>query len=279
MFKNLMLAQLCVASIVCLMAGSTAAAKAPYQLTGHFTQGGLLVGKTQPGARVSQDGHPLRVSESGDFLLGFGRDAKNTSTLKVVLASGEVFDETLKVAARDYKIQRIDGLPRSKVSPRKPELIQRIRKERATIAAARKTNAPRVDFLSGFVWPVKGRLSGVYGSQRILNGKPRRPHFGLDIAAPVGTPLLAPADGRITLAYPDMFLNGSIILLDHGHGLVSAFLHLHKLHVEAGQQVKQGQLIAEVGKSGRVTGPHLHWQIYLHKQMIDPQLLLPVMQE
>ena len=147
------------------------------------------------------------------------------------------------------------------------------------IRKARQRDDPRTDFLSGWMWPVSGPISGVYGSQRVLNGEPRRPHYGVDIAAPVGTPVRAPADGLVTLSHPDMFFSGVTLVLDHGHNLSSSFLHLNKSLVKTGDRVKRGDVIAEVGKSGRVTGAHLDWRMNYQAERIDPELLVPPMPE
>ncbi|MDP6175772.1 MAG: M23 family metallopeptidase, partial [Rhodospirillales bacterium] len=153
--------------------------------------------------------------------------------------------------------------------------LERIRREKSLLAAARSVRSAQPLFLSGFAWPAKGRISGVYGSRRILNGKPRRPHFGLDLAAPEGTAVLAPADGVVRFAHPGMFFNGKTIILDHGLGLSTAYLHLSAVLVEPGQAVKKGQIIAKVGATGRVTGAHLHWGLRLGATELDPQLLVP----
>jgi murein DD-endopeptidase MepM/ murein hydrolase activator NlpD len=187
-------------------------------------------------------------------LLGFSRDAPATSELRIEGPDGSVTRETLAVAERDYRIQRIDGLPPSKVNPRKPEEIARIRKDSADVGRARARDDDRQDWGQGFIWPVQGPITGVYGSQRVLNGEPRRPHFGIDIAAPTGTPVYAPAGGIVTLVVPDMFFSGGTMIIDHGHKLSSTFLHLHKMHVAVGDRVEQGDLVAEVGATGRVTG-------------------------
>ncbi len=243
---------------------------------GKFVQGGLVTGLTQPGARVTFDGRTLRVSDDGVFLLGFSRDAKPESTLEIVFPDGRKSERRLKIARRDYKIQRIDGLPPRKVTP-KAEDLKRIRKEYALIKAARRRDDPRTDFLRGFIWPAEGRISGVYGSQRILNGEPRTPHFGVDVAAPVGTPVVAPAAGVVTLVHPDMFFSGGTLIIDHGHGLSSSFLHLSEVLVKEGQRVEQGEPIARIGATGRVTGAHLDWRMNLFDARIDPQLLVGAM--
>ncbi|MCP3665547.1 MAG: M23 family metallopeptidase [Gammaproteobacteria bacterium] len=259
---------------LCCLGGAPQAAN--LLLEGSLVQGGMLVGKTSPGASVMVDGEPVRVSGQGLFLVGFGRDHSGKSEIQVKLFDGSKIRRSVQVARRDYKIQRIEGLPKRKVSPKKEDLV-RIRRESAQARHARERNDPRTDFSSGWIWPVEGPISGVYGSQRILNGQPRRPHFGVDIAMPVGTPVVAPADGVVTLAHSGMFFSGQTLILDHGHRLSSSFLHLSKIRVKEGQQVKRGEVIAEVGKSGRVTGAHLDWRMNLGKHRIDPQLLVPPM--
>jgi len=273
--------QWCLVSILLtgLLSAVAGAAERPYTLSGELVQGGLVYGKAPPGSQVSQDGQALRVSDQGDFLLGFTRDAPATSQLRIERPDGKVEERSLQVAAREYRVQRIDGLPKSKVTPRSPEDLARIRRDAVAVGKARKRDDDRQDFLGGFVWPVTGPISGVYGSQRILNGEPRRPHFGVDVAAPVGTPVRAPAAGIVTLAEPDLFFSGGTLIIDHGHKLTSSFLHLHKLHVKVGDRVEQGDLIAEVGATGRVTGAHLDWRMNLRDRRIDPELLVPPMPE
>ena len=247
-------------------------------LQGTFTQGGMATGQVEPGDRVKVDGEPVRVSEQGVFILGFGRDAPLETNISVLRDGREVETRTLRIAKREYDIQRIDNLPKSKVTPPQQDW-ERIKRETALVKAARRLDDPRTDFLAGFIWPVKGRISGVYGSQRILNGNPRRPHFGIDVAAPVGTQVVAPAGGVVTLAYPDMFFSGGTLIIDHGHQLSSSFLHLSKILVKEGDRVEQGDVIAEVGATGRVTGAHLDWRMNLRSARIDPELLVPSMSE
>ncbi|MGB5468463.1 MAG: M23 family metallopeptidase [Sedimenticolaceae bacterium] len=252
-------------------------ADVPYRLSGEAIQGGLMVGSTTPGSRVWQDDQPVRVSPQGNFLVGFTRDAPANSALRIGLPNGMVVNETLQVAEREYRIQRIDGLPERKVTPRSPEDLARIRRDAVAVKKARALDDDRQDFLTGFAWPVLGPITGVYGSQRVLNGEPRRPHFGVDVAAPVGTPVRAPAPGVVTLAEPDMFFSGGTLIIDHGHRLTSSFLHLHKLHAAVGERVEQGEIVAEVGATGRVTGAHLDWRMNLRDRRIDPELLVPPM--
>ncbi len=256
-----------------LMMMGTLVCSAAVELQGSFTQGGLVFGKTMPGAQVQHDGEKVPVSPDGDFVIGFSREASETSELRVRLPDGGQERRQLQIAKREYDIQRIDGLPERKVTPKKEDQT-RIETDRAAVKRARARLDQRIDFLQGFEWPAKGRITGVYGSQRILNGKPKWPHYGVDIAGPVGKPVHAPADGIVTLAHPDMFYSGATLIMDHGHGLSSTFLHLHKILVREGQRVRKGQIVAEMGASGRVTGPHLDWRMNLRGKRVDPQLLV-----
>lgn len=244
---------------------------AALELKGAFTQGGLVVGRAAPGARVTLDGRPIRVSPEGLFVLGFGRDHKPTATLVV---DGETRE--LAIAPRQYDVQRVDGLPPATVVPDEAQLA-RIKAEAARLRAARREESALTAFVGPFIWPVEGRISGVFGSQRILNGEPRQPHLGVDVAAPVGAPVRAPAAGRVALAEPDLFLTGGTILLDHGHGVSSVFAHLSRLDVKAGDEVRQGQPIGAVGATGRATAPHLHWGMSWFDERLDPALLVPPM--
>jgi murein DD-endopeptidase MepM/ murein hydrolase activator NlpD len=246
-------------------------------LDGNRVQGGLMVGKTEPSTEVLFEGKSIRVSPAGDFIIGFTRDAGPTAVLELRYADGSVRKEALSVARRDYDIQRIDGLPPKMVTP-PPEVLDRIKRENQLIKAARDRDTAAEYFLKGWIWPAKGRISGVYGSQRILNGEPRQPHYGVDIAAPVGTPVVAPSEGVVTLVAKDLYYTGGTILIDHGHGLSSAFLHMHDVTVKKGQTVRQGQKIGTIGKSGRASGPHLDWRINLFDARIDPALLVPRME-
>lgn len=252
---------------------------ADFRLEGDAVQGGLMIGYAPWSDKVTLDDRPIPIS-GGYFLLAFDRDAGPSSKLVVHgkrLRPEEVrqvpFIMSLRVEKRDYDIQRIDGLPRRKVTPH-PEDLMRIRTEGRLMRDARSGKTLRLGFLSGFVWPARGRISGVYGSQRILNGKPRRPHFGVDIAAPTGTPVIAPADGQVTLVHPDMFFNGKSIVMDHGLGLTTVYIHLSETSVQPGQLVKRGDVIGRIGATGRATGPHLHWGARVRNIEIDPALLV-----
>lgn len=243
------------------------------ELEGEPKQGALMIGRTEPGTIVKFNGDGVRVSKEGVFLLGFGRDAPEKARLDAQFPDGSTVRRELLVAQRAYDIQRIDGLPPRKVTPSEEDMV-RIREEYALVRKARNRDDARQDFLGGFRWPAKGRISGVYGSQRILNGVPKRPHFGVDIAAPVGTIVRAPADGVVTLTHDDMFFSGGTLIVDHGHGLSSTFIHLNAILVEEGDRVRQGDPIAEIGATGRVTGAHLDWRMNLLGDRLDPQLLV-----
>lgn len=243
-------------------------------LEGNFIQGGLVRGRTDPKAVVELDGRRISVSPDGIFIIGFTRDAPAKATLKLRLADGTEEVQVLEIAQRQYDIQRLDGLPDKYVTP-PPEVLARIAADNAKIGAVKKLDTPETWFESGWIWPAEGRISGVYGSQRILNGEPRQPHYGVDMAGPVGTPVIAPADGRVVLAETDMYYTGGTIFLDHGHGLMSAFLHMSAVDVKVGQFIRRGERLGAVGATGRVTGPHLDWRMNLFDVRIDPQLLVP----
>jgi murein DD-endopeptidase MepM/ murein hydrolase activator NlpD len=263
-------------ALSCLVSTTLPGATAGVELSGPATQGGLLVGRAPDASSVEFEGRELRLAEDGVFLVGFGRDADPAAELVITHGDGRVERRLIEVAPREYRIQHIDGLPREKVTP--PEaVLARIREEGARVAAARAVDDPRTDFRDGFVWPLTGRISGVYGSQRVLNGEPRRPHFGVDVAAPTGTPVVAPADAVVRLAEDDLYFSGGTLIMDHGHGLTSTFIHLSKILVEPGQRVSQGEVVAEVGATGRATGPHLDWRMNLFDARLDPQLLVPPM--
>ncbi len=253
---------------------------AALKLSGEQSQGGLLRGQAKPGSRVYLDGDPVRVTDAGRFLIGFDRDAEPQMTLRVEHPDGSTTKRQLQIRQRDYDIQRIDGLPDRKVSPSEEDL-ERIRRENERIEAAR-ARARRNDELylnNAFSWPLSGRISGVYGSQRILNGEPRRPHYGLDIAADKGTPVKAPAAGVVAFTHPGMYFNGATVILDHGFGLTSTYIHLSRIEVQQGDWIDQGQTLGRVGASGRATGPHLHWGITWLDKHIDPRLLVGAMPE
>ena len=263
-----------LAAILIVLGGSVAAEAGDPRLDGSLIQGGLVIGQVEAGSSVTVDGRPVRVSGDGYFLLGFGRDAAPAVRLRVTRPDGSTIDRILDVKRRKYDVQRIDGLPPRKVTP-KPEDLRRIRADGAAIAAVRKRDSAKPYFLSGFAWPVEGRISGVFGSQRILGGKPRSPHSGLDVAVPRGTPVGAMADGMVALVHADMFYTGMTVMIDHGHGLSSVYAHMDAVQVEVGQWIGLGEPIGRVGSTGRATGPHLHWGVSLFSVKLDPALLVP----
>lgn len=247
-------------------------------LQGNFIQGGLVLGKVAPGSRVEFNQRPLSLDEQGYFVFGFDRDAKSGDTLKVISPDGEETQKSLDVAARDYDIQYIEGVQKKHVTP-DPKDLQRIRADNRAVKKARDKRFQRSDFRAGFQWPLLGPITGVFGSQRVYNGQPRRPHYGVDVSAKVGTLVYAPAGGVVTLAHPDMFFSGGTLIIDHGHGLSSTFLHLSEILVKPGMEIKQGQVIAKVGATGRATGPHLDWRMNWYERRVDPQLLVGPMPE
>ncbi len=249
-----------------------AMAAAALELSGPLVQGALIQGRVAPGTSVVFNDRPLRVSGEGIFVFGLGRDAPAEAVLQVTHADGRRERRRLAVRQRDYEIQRIDGLPPRKVTPPAAQL-ERIRAEARLAREARRRDDPRTDFLAGFQWPVEGPVTGVYGSQRILNGEARRPHYGVDIAAPVGTRVRAPASGVVSLVHEDMFFSGGTLIIDHGHGVSSTFLHLERILVAQGERVRQGEAIAEVGATGRVTGAHLDWRMNHLTERLDPVLV------
>lgn len=259
--------------VLLLLLLAPAAGASEVTLEGDFTQGGLVIGQAPSGAAVEFEGRKLRISETGRFIFAFGRDEPAQASLRVTYADGRSEERTLSVAKRAYAIQRIDGLPESKVSPPE-EVWARIKRENAVIAELRKHDRADPDFESGFVWPAIGPISGVYGSQRVLNGKPKRPHYGVDVAAAEGTPVRAPADGVVVLAEADLYYTGGTVILDHGHGLSSAFLHMKDVIAKVGDRLRQGDVLGTLGGTGRATGPHLDWRMNWFKRRIDPQLLV-----
>lgn len=243
------------------------------ELRGQWQQGGVIIGKVSVGTQVEYAGRKLHVSPSGEFVIGLGRDAKPSATLRIVHADGSVQEQEFAVKQRKYAIQQVTGVPQRTVEP-DPEQIERAQREAQMAADARKGDLPLDFFAQPFQWPLLGPITGVYGSQRIYNGVPNSPHYGVDIAKPVGTLVKAPAGGIVTLVHPDMFFSGGTLIIDHGHGLSSTFIHLSEILVKKGDEIHQGQAIAKVGKTGRATGPHLDWRMNWFEERVDPQLLV-----
>lgn len=243
-------------------------------LAGGFAQGGLVFGKTLPGAKVTLDGEDVMVGDDGLFVVGFGRDAALKSSLTVTLPGGAIESIDLALEDRDFPTERIDGLDQSKVSEFTEAQLKKIAADTELKKAARADTQKAAGWLNGFDWPVKGRISGVFGSQRILNGEPKTPHSGMDVAAPAGAPIHAPADGIVRLAESDMYFEGGLVFIDHGHWLESALMHMSRIDVAPGQAVKKGDVIGAVGATGRATGPHMHWSVRWAGELVDPQLLV-----
>jgi len=261
--------------IVCLLATILLVLAMPLQalsLHGQLQQGGMVIGQTQTDVQVTLDGQSVRVSKNGHFVIGFGRLQPENALLSLRYPDGRTLKKHLTIRQRRFAIQRINGLPEKKVSP-PPALKKRIHAEALQVKAARAYDSELPWFSQPFIWPLKGPITGVYGSQRILNGKPRWPHYGVDVAAPKGTIVRATAAGIVRLAHPDMYLSGATLIIDHGLGVSSSYLHLSKILVQVGQRVKQGQAVAKVGASGRVTGPHLDWRVNWFKTRLDAALV------
>jgi murein DD-endopeptidase MepM/ murein hydrolase activator NlpD len=241
-------------------------------LTGALSQGGFARGEAPPGTRLVLDGNPVRVAPDGKFILGFSRDAPAAMSLVAIFPDGRSTTQEIKLEPRDYDVQRINGLPPLMVTP-DSTLMTRIKAELAKIRGARATDSDALAFETPLEWPVTGPISGVYGSQRILNGEPRAPHLGVDIAAPSGTPIKAAAAGTVTLAEPDLYFTGGTVIIDHGYGLSSIYQHMSRLDVTVGDAVQQDDVIGAIGATGRVTGAHLHWGVNWYQTAIDPQLV------
>ena len=241
-------------------------------LNGKFTQGALLRGQAPAGAKVTLNGETVQTNKDGKFVVGFEREAPLQQTLVVKLDNGQKWQRDITLEKREYNIQRIDGLEQKMVSP-PAEVTARIKQDNINVANARSGNTDLDALFTRFEWPAKGVISGVYGSQRILNGVPKWPHYGLDIANETGTPVYAPVDGVVTMAN-DLYYSGNTLILDHGMRVFSTFLHMDTITVEVGETVKQGEQIGTIGSTGRSTGPHLDWRINLGNTRLDPQTII-----
>ena len=245
------------------------------EFLGNFKQGSFILGKTDPNSKVFIDDRKVRVSNDGYFAFGLDRDRKNNVLIKIINKKETKLIEK-KVFKRKYKIQRIDGLPPKQVTP-PPEVFDRIKMDNKLIGKARAINSKLVFFKDKFIYPIdKYIITGVYGSQRILNGKPRRPHYGIDFHAPEGTPVKAMMDGNVTLAENDMYFTGGTLIFDHGHGVSTLFMHLKDINVKVGQRVKQGEIVGTLGQSGRATGPHLDIRLNWYGTRLDPNSVLNI---
>jgi murein DD-endopeptidase MepM/ murein hydrolase activator NlpD len=250
---------------------SAPSAPAPLVLEGTIQQGGLVRGRVPDGTvEMKLDGKPVPLAADGSFLIGFDRDSQATARIERRLASGNIVAQTLQVAPRQWRIEHVNVARR----PGGPtaEYLKLRETELARIAAARSVNVQSDGWRQRFIWPTTGRISGRFGSQRVYRGEPASFHSGVDVAPGAGAPVVAPADGVVVLAGPPAFsLEGNLLIIDHGMGLNSAFLHLASQAVRQGQRVRQGQLVGTVGATGRATGPHLHWSMKWQDARIDPQ--------
>ena len=264
-----------VAILVALSANAAHAADDPFPAA--VQQGSLVVGKVEPGSTVRYAGRDLRVSPGGDVTFGIGRDELGPVSVSVRQPGRAARTIRINVTSRDWPVERVVGVPPKTVEP-PPAVAERIKREQARVSATRMRDDARADFAAGFIWPTRGRISGRFGNHRIyvVDGRdvPRPPHSGMDIAVPEGTPIKAPAAGIVSFADPALYLTGGTLLLDHGHGVSSNFLHLSRIDVKVGQRVAQGEVIGAAGKTGRATGPHLHWGLNWFDVRLDP-LLLP----
>ena len=243
------------------------------EFIGKFNQGSFILGKTNPKAKVKIDNKDVMVTNEGYFAFGIGRDRKNDITIRIIKdQKKEIIIK--KVFKRKYKIQRIDGLPEKKVTPPK-EVYERIKRENKLIGEARSIESDLTFFTKKFINPLdKAIVTGVYGSQRILNGKPKWPHYGIDFAAKEGTNIKAMLGGTATMVEPDLFYTGGTLIFDHGHGISTLYMHMKDIYVKKGQKVKQGEVIGTVGSTGRSTGPHLDIRLNWFDVRLDPSTVL-----
>ena len=241
-------------------------------LEGNFVQGGLVIGRVNKDLDVKFKEKVLRKTSDGSFVIGFGRDHPKEANLYFFINQNWILKK-LEIKQRKYKTQVINGLEKKMVTPPK-SFWDRIKKENKVIKEVRSLDSD-VDFIfQKFDWPTKGIISGVFGSQRILNGKPKRPHYGVDIAAPEGTDILAPTEAIVRMAEKDLYYTGGTVMLDHGHGVTSVYSHLSSINVKVGDKINKDQKIGEVGSTGRSTGPHLDWRINWFSERLDPALFI-----
>ena len=242
------------------------------EFNGKFIQGHFIIGKTDPKSKIIIDKKEVKVSKDGFFVFGIDRDRK-FDILVTKINNNKKEKIIKKIFKRKYKIQRIDGLPENKVTPPE-EVYKRIKKENNAIGEARAINSNLVFFKEQFIMPVEGIITGVYGSQRILNGKPRWPHYGIDIAANQGTMILSSGTGIVTMAEDDLYYTGGTIIMDHGHGISTIYSHLENVMVSVGDKINKGDVIGTVGSTGRSTGPHLDFRINWFQTRLDPMSVI-----
>lgn len=236
-------------------------------------EGSLVVGAAPAGSKVNVFGKRIRVGSDGKFVFAVPRETVGAVQVNFLFANGASASQDVKVLPKNWVEQKINGVPPSTVNP-PPSIAARIAREQALVVEARKRDDNREDFLQAFIWPVRGRISGQFGNRRVYNGQPGSAHSGADIAAPTGTPIKAPAAGVITFANKDLYLTGGTVVLDHGFGVSTNYLHMSRIDVKVGDVVRQGQVIGAVGSTGRATGPHLHWGMSWFETRVDPLLML-----
>ena len=241
-------------------------------LKGWPTQGGLIIAQTNASAHVKVNGKKSLTNKDGYFMFGFGRFDDKPAKLAITF-DGNIYQSSISPTLREFPTEEINGLPKNKVNP-PPKVYTQIKSDNSLVVKARSFVDERDDFLQNFIWPADGRVSGVYGSRRILNGQPKRPHYGMDIANKTGTPVVSPASGIVRMAETGMYYTGGTIIIDHGYGLTTTFMHLSQVNVKTGNYIKQGEKIGEIGMTGRATGPHLDWRVNLGKTRLDPQLII-----
>jgi murein DD-endopeptidase MepM/ murein hydrolase activator NlpD len=244
------------------------------RIAGPEDQGGLVIGSAAPGAHVVVNGAAIPVASSGAFAIGLARDAGSTLVIEARFPDGKSLRRTLAIAKHPWPVQRINGLPEREVTPPASD-IAAIKDEQRKIAEARSHRRDDDSFARGFIWPAHGPISGPFGAQRILNGQPRAAHLGLDIAAKEGAAIHAAADGVVVLAAPGLFFNGNVVVLDHGLGVTTVYAHMAKIEVREGETVHQGDVLGTVGRTGRATGPHVHFGINVRGVGVDPAQVLP----
>ena len=266
-----MMCRAAVPALVLLLAATPARSAT---MTGVPVEGGLLFVESAPGTTATLDGKPVPVAQDGSFVIGFHRDSPGTVVLRIREPGVDELRMELQVAQREYAEQRIDGLPSNLVTP-PTEVLQRIRNEAARVREARAAPVMTPHYLNGFEWPAEGCITGVYGTRRILNGEPRQPHYGIDLAAPRGATVRAAGDGIVVMAERDLYYSGGTLIIAHGQGLTSTYLHLSSMSVARGDRVRKGDPVATVGSTGRSTGPHLDWRFNWQDARIDPELVVP----
>ncbi|PAJ72958.1 peptidase [Pseudoalteromonas sp. NBT06-2] len=243
------------------------------ELKGNLIQGGMVIGQLPKAKLVYLNGQKLKLGNSGLFVFGFGRDAKLDHVLSWKDNTGTHHTKPFLITKRDYKIDKIEGIAKKYVSPPK-SVLKRTKAEAKAVREARNKLSDRVDFLEPVYRPAQGRISGVYGSQRYFNGTPKRPHFGLDIANKTGTQIFSPLPGKVIFSNPDLYYSGGTLIIDHGYGITSTYIHLSKVTAKLGQEIKTGDKIAKIGATGRVTGPHLDWRLNWKQVRLDPELVM-----